>query len=62
MLKDRWVGAEAFDDTLANLLAEDGIGWDTFFFDEAFDLLYALLAYERYHEHQQHHLRCPMSS
>jgi hypothetical protein len=40
------VSAEAVDDTLANLLAEDGIGWDTFFFDETFDLLCAWLVHE----------------
>ena len=39
------MSAEAVDDTLADLLAEDGIGGDTFFFDETFDLLYALLVY-----------------
>jgi hypothetical protein len=37
------VGTEAVDDTLADLLAEDGIGGDAFFFDETFDLLYTWL-------------------
>ena len=42
------MSAEAVDDTLADLLAEDGIGGDTFFFDETFDLLYALSVYAEY--------------
>jgi hypothetical protein len=39
VLEDRWVRAEAVDDTFADLLAEDGIGGDAFFFYESFDLL-----------------------
>jgi hypothetical protein len=33
------VGAEAVDDALANLLAYEGVGGDTFFFDESLDLV-----------------------
>jgi len=43
------VGAEAVDDAFADLLAEDGVGGDTFFFDETFDLLCALLACKELH-------------
>jgi len=33
------VGAEAVDDALADLLAYEGVGGDTFFFDEPLDLV-----------------------
>jgi hypothetical protein len=54
VFEDGWVSAEAVDDTLADLLAEDGIGGDTFFFDETFDLLYALLVHERMLQHRSY--------
>jgi hypothetical protein len=56
------VGAEAVDNTLANLLAEDGICGDTFFFDKAFDLLYTLSARARYQHISILHLQRPTSS
>ena len=39
LFHDRRVGAEAVDDALANLLAYEGVGGDTFFFDESLDLV-----------------------
>lgn len=56
------MSAEAVDDTLADLLAEDGIGGDTFFFDETFNLLYALLVYAECVGRVDHHPQCPKSS
>ena len=56
------MGTEAVDDTLADLLAEDGVGGDTFFFDEAFDLLNPLLVWEEYESASMYHLQCPKSS
>jgi len=56
------VGAEAVGDTLADLLAEDGIGGNTFFFDETFDLLFILSAYVPIDCIAKIYPQCPMSS
>jgi len=39
------VGAESVDNALANLLANKGVGGDTFFFDESLDLVDSVSAW-----------------
>jgi hypothetical protein len=57
------MGAETVDDALADLLAEDGIGRDTFFFDETFDLFCTLSVHVHVFDNSGSlHLQCPVSS